>query len=213
MERLDLTGERYGRLVVIEEAEKKGKKRRWRCICDCGNETVVFQNDLRLNKTTSCGCYHKEVVRDLMYKHGGKSGKERLYTIWNGMKDRCRNQNNQEYRWYGGKGITVCDEWKDYAVFREWALKSGYNENLTIDRIDSEKNYTPENCRWITASENSKRAKHPISSRYISINGEVKTESDWARIIGVSQAAISGWIHKKSEEFAKQKILSYLVSK
>lgn len=213
MERIDLTGERYGRLVVVEEAEKMGKKRRWRCICDCGNETIVFQNDLRLNKTTSCGCYHKKVISNLMYKHGGSKKRERLYTIWHNMKDRCKNKNNRDYKWYGGKGICVCKEWENYDLFREWARNHGYQENLTIDRIDSEKDYSPDNCRWITASENSERVKHPISSRFICVNGETKTESDWAKIIGVSQAAISGWIHKKSEEFAKQKILSYLASK
>lgn len=210
MERLDLTGNRYGRLVAIEEAARKGKKRRWRCICDCGNETVVFQNDLRLNKTTSCGCYHKEVISDLMHKHGGKKQKERLYTIWNNMKNRCRNPNDHSYEWYGGKGICVCNEWKKYEFFRDWALENGYEENLTIDRIDSEKDYSPKNCRWITASENSKRVKHPKTERRICVNGESKTESAWAKLIGVSQAAISGWVCKYGEDFASKKIAAHI---
>ena len=213
MEKLDLTGQRYGRLVILHEVEKKGKKRRWLCKCDCGKETIVFQNDLRLNKTISCGCYHKEVISNLMYKHGGKKQRERLYTIWNNMKDRCRNANNRDYQWYGGNGICICKEWEDYDAFREWAKDHGYQENLTIDRIDSEKEYSPDNCRWVTATENSKRVKHPKSSRLICVNGENNTESAWAKLIGVSQAAISGWVCKYGEDFASKKIAAYLDSR
>lgn len=210
MGRLDLTGERYGRLLVLNEEPSNDEHRKWRCICDCGCYKTVSQSDLRTGKTTSCGCYHKEMIGKLNYKHGGTSQQERLYTIWRNMKQRCENPKNKAYKWYGDKGISICDGWRDYSVFREWATANGYADGLTIDRIDSNGPYSPQNCRWVTNSENSKRVLHIESARFLCVNGQRKNESQWAKEIGVTQAAISGWISKYGETEACKKIETLL---
>lgn len=160
--KLDLTGQRFGRLMAICESEKRtvGQRVTWNCICDCGNFKEVKTHELRNGNTKSCGCLHGELASKRAYKHG-ESGdnKTRLYVTWIGMKNRCYNPNITGYRWYGGKGIEVCKEWKgDYVAFKNWALNSGYEDNLEINRIKSNGNYEPSNCQWITRSENIKLA-------------------------------------------------------
>lgn len=155
---IDLTGQRFGRLLVIRrvECEKHGEAK-WLCQCDCGNETAVFGYLLRSGKTSSCGCSkHDETFRNKKKEqstvHGGCG--TRLYRIWIGMKNRCYNPNAAKYKDYGGRGITICAEWKnDFPAFRDWALSHGYTDALSIDRIDVDGNYEPSNCRWATAKE------------------------------------------------------------
>lgn len=166
----DLTGNRYGRLVVIEETARHrspcgATKIMWKCQCDCGNVAVVSSEKLRQGYTTSCGCWRVENIRarakTINRTHGGTSGgkPERLYKVWRNMIDRCRQKNNKRYKDWGGRGISVCKEWEnDYASFRKWAVESGYNETArrgecTLDRIDNDGNYCPQNCRWSTAKE------------------------------------------------------------
>lgn len=156
---IDLTGKRFGRLVVTSRAENKGTMSRWNCVCDCGNETVVYGNNLRRGYTTSCGCYRNECELERAAKkrtHGEGHGKNRtrLYGIWSGMHTRCFNKNCRSYENYGGRGITMCDEWlKSYESFRDWAMANGYEDNLSIDRIDVNGDYSPENCKWSTPKE------------------------------------------------------------
>ena len=148
---IDLTGQRFGRLTAVEPVEKtKDRQRKWLCKCDCGNEKVVIAASLKNGLTQSCGCIQKE--RPSNYKHG--MGNSRLYQIWYGMKNRCYNPNAENYKYYGERGITVCEEWfNSFEAFADWALVNGYDEHLSIDRIDVDGNYSPGNCRWATPKE------------------------------------------------------------
>lgn len=168
----DITGQRFGKLVVNSDGKKKsnGDKRGllWLCKCDCGNEVWVSGASLRTGNTKSCGCLHMKQLEEIdrtkisHAKHGAtdKNGHcERLYNVWKGMKNRCNRKNGDSYKYYGARGITVCDEWiNDYAEFRRWALENGYDENAphgkcTIDRINNNGNYEPNNCRFVSMKE------------------------------------------------------------
>lgn len=148
-------GDRYGRLTVIEEAPpiqwRKYKKRMVHCICDCGKTTTVRLEYLRSRHTESCGCNRKSISAKVRITHG-KSG-TRLHGIWAGMLARCRNKKVKSYKYYGAKGVKVCEEWHDFKTFRKWAMANGYQEHFTIDRINPFGNYEPSNCRWIPMSE------------------------------------------------------------
>lgn len=150
---IDLTGQRFGRLTVIERVgTSKNGNALWDCKCDCGNTAVVRGASLKNGITRSCGCLIAESTKNRNTTHC--LSKTRLYRIWANMKDRCLNSNTREYPYYGGRGITVCDEWKnDFQAFYNWAMANSYQDHLSIDRIDNDKGYTPDNCRWATHSE------------------------------------------------------------
>lgn len=173
----DLKGQRFGRLTVecLNGVNKHGTKI-WLCKCDCGNKTTASCSSLTSNKVQSCGCLRNEKISKVTYSHGGTH--TRLYAILNGMKGRCKDVRNPAYKYYGGKGVSICNEWLNFSNFREWALSNGYSDNLTIDRIDPNGNYEPSNCRWIPNKEqqNNKRADKDFN-----YNGETKTIKQWLK--------------------------------
>lgn len=174
-------GDKYGRLTVIKEVEKRlfnGKPhiRQFLCKCDCGAETVARISKLLRGKNPTCGCqygYH-------LTKHG--ESRSRLYKIWQGMRNRCQYAKHAEYVNYGLRGIKVCDEWQTYEPFRDWAKENGYQEDLTIDRIDVNGNYEPNNCRWITNNEQQLNRRDSI---YITYKGETKHLFEWSEEYGI----------------------------
>lgn len=184
--RIDITGKRFNMWTVVECVGKnKSGGYMWRCICDCGNERIVEGRSVRGGTSKCCGCTRG---KDNMgnFKHGGK--KERLYVVWSSMKQRCLNPNDPYYFRYGGRGISICDDWKDYRKFREWAESSGYDKNnrdrsCTLDRVNNDGNYCPENCRWVTQKEqdNNRSSNHFITNS----SGVSKTLSQWSEVTGI----------------------------
>ena len=178
---VDIAGQKFGKLTAIEIADRikvNGKSIiRWRCLCECGEEVIVRRNGLGRD-TISCGCYNREKST----KHGAY--KTRLYSIWSGIKDRCYNPICNGYKYYGGRGIDVCDEWReDFIAFRDWALANGYQDELTIDRIDVNGNYCPENCRWVTVKEQNRNKTQTI---YF----QAKTLGEIADLTGLAWATL-----------------------
>lgn len=201
---IDLTGQKFGRLTVLcrgDDYIKPSGKRdpRWRCVCECGNIVEVIGYNLKRGKSTSCGCYRNECSSVRNSTHGdGREGKKRasLYNVWCAMRARCANPKSTYYKDYGGRGISVCEEWKcDYVAFKAWAVSNGYSEGLTIDRIDVDGNYCPENCRWVdrVAQANNRR-----SNRLYTYNGETHNIGQWAKLYDIPYSKLhsrlySGW--------------------
>lgn len=183
---IDLTGKRFGKLTVINRIEDKRNGAWWLCRCDCGKEKVIKGQSLRDGLSHSCGCGIAESNSQRFKTHG--MSRTRLYRIWVNMHRRCEYEKNGGYAYCGAKGIRVCEEWKDFQTFRDWAYAKGYEETLTIDRIDNSKNYCPENCRWVSmkTQENNRDNCH-----YITFNGETHTLTEWAEITGINKYTLS----------------------
>lgn len=173
----------------------------WYCRCDCGKDVIVWSSSLTCGTTVSCGCKTR--------KHGF-SHKERLYETWKNMRSRCNNPKNKRYAQYGGRGITICSEWDDYAVFREWAMSAGYQDDLTIDRINVDGNYCPENCQWAT---NHEQMNNMTKNRKITYRGETLSMSKWAERFGISYGTMNhriqrGWSMERIEATSQKGVMS-----
>lgn len=175
--------ERFGRLTVIKNGEHNGS---WICQCDCGNIKEIYGNQLISGRIKSCGCQSYETqIRKSDYG-------ERIYGVWRDMKQRCYNPNNRSFKHYGGRGIGICHEWlDDFMSFYNWAVNNGYKEGLTIDRRDNDGNYEPSNCRWVTQQI---QVNNTRRNRYLEIDGQIKTVTEWARIKGVKPETVFGRI-------------------
>lgn len=201
--KIDMKGRRFGRLVVIEEVQPHTKPSgqriaMYKCICDCGNVTVISGTHLRTGHNKSCGCMKAE-----QRKHG----MDRLARIWINMVRRCHDPKATSFLRYGEKGIYVCDEWlNDFSAFKTWAIESGYRDDLTLDRIDNAKGYEPGNCRWATYIE---QANNKTNNVRIVICGQEQTMAETARRFNVSLNRI--W-SRKAKGWSDEEIEQYLLS-
>ena len=180
----DLTGKKFGKLEVIGVHDTGSRKTYYVCQCDCGNIKVVRADALISGATKSCGCIKKEHDKiNLTANHKHKMSGTRIYETWQDMKRRCYNKQNARYDRYGGRGITVCDEWlNNFQSFYDWAISNGYSDDLTIDRIDNDGNYEPSNCRWSTAKE---QCNNRGSNINITIGNATKSLMCWCEIFNV----------------------------
>lgn len=200
----NLIGQKFNRWTVIGEGTSRLYKhknyengypqRYWLCKCECGTIREVSENSLINGKTKSCGCFQKEVTKSFLYTH--KKSKTRIYGIWCSIKERTRNNNSTSFVNYGGRGISVCEEWSNsFDSFYKWSMENGYNENLSIDRINVNGNYEPSNCRWIAMDEQARNKRNTV---YITYNGQTFNVHDWSFLVGVPESLIksryhSGW--------------------
>lgn len=194
----DLTGRKFDRLTVVEFSGKtKQRKIQWKCLCECGNETIVTADRLRSGGTKSCGCLRKEKFHHTT--HGKRN--TRIYRIWRNMLNRCGCKSHTEYHRYGERGITVCDEWKDFVIFYNWAMSHGYRDDLSIDRIDVNGNYCPENCHWATTKEQTRNTRR---NRILEYKGKSQCVADWEAETGIHRSLIRqridilGWSVEKA---------------
>ena len=189
---MNLIGQKFGRLTVIQKhplcyiTPSTGKRQsRWECRCECGNTTVVVQSQLISGHTRSCGCLQRERSAQAHTIHGGRY--DRLHSVWANMKNRCNNPNYSEYASYGGRGIRVCEEWDTYPPFKDWAMLHGYRDDsprgvLTLDRIDVNGPYSPDNCRFVDMFEQANNKQNTVLVDY---EGQTKTISQWSDELGI----------------------------
>ena len=193
----DLTGQDFWSFHVIQKGPEhiraNGKPVvQWECKCICGNIRYISTTALLSGKCKSCGCMHDEYNRISSTIHGDSH--TRLHNIWSGMRARCYSKSDYHYRWYGERGIKICDQWKDnYAAFKEWALNNGYSENLTIDRINVNGDYEPTNCRWATMTEQTNNTRRNV---VIEAFGEKLTLSEWSRKMNIDYGVLKSRIRR-----------------
>ena len=198
----DIAGQKYNSLYVIEFSHKdKRGEAFWKCRCDCGKETVASGYKIRTGHTKSCGCEQEKHRKEGFHKSHGMS-ESKLYIVWLNMKHRCYYKKNSMYKNYGGRGITICNEWlSGFEPFRDWALSSGYKEDLTIERINVNGNYEPDNCTWITEKE---QHLNRTNSHYLTAHGKTQTIKEWADETGLKYETIErrvnqfGWSDEKA---------------
>ena len=196
MKYTDISGLRFGRLNVIERAGRdKHNNALWICKCDCGNKTIVPGSRLRSGHTKSCGCIQKEAASKSISRFNNSENrvtnghlihgetKTPLYNAWCRMRRRCNDEKYDHYDRYGGRGISVCDEWRNYISFRDWALSNGYVEGLELDRINNDGNYEPSNCRWVTRTFQVRNRSNTV---FVTMNGETKPLIEFCDKFGIN---------------------------
>lgn len=185
----DLTGQKFGMLTVIGIAPDSKGKTYWICQCDCGNVKAVRSDSLQTGAIKSCGCLKKRQDQiNLTANHSHKMSGTRIYNIWQGMKRRCNNPHDARYFRYGGRGIKLCTQWENsFESFFAWAIENGYREDLTIDRIDNDLGYSPENCRWVCEKEQCNNRSTNIK---ITIGNATKTLTEWCEIFNLDSKKI-----------------------
>lgn len=195
---VDLTGQIFDRLTVIEKTDKRDSNGSviWLCRCACTNEILVKSNSLTSGHTKSCGCINKERASEFCKTHFRTHNlrTHRLYNTWEHMKQRCYNKNNKDYKNYGARGIIVCNEWlDDFMIFYSWAISNGYRDDLTLDRVNVNGNYEPNNCRWATQGEqnNNKQSHHKLT-----YNGETLTLAQWSERVNIPYNTLERRINK-----------------
>lgn len=203
----EIIGKRIGIFDVLHESDhraKDGHKLYHVKCCECGWESDIRK--IQIETTTKCT--HLDISGNPRSFNTYTWDNQRIRNIFSGMKSRCYDPDDKSYRWYGAKGIKVCDEWlKNPKLFEKWALENGYDDNLTIDRENENKDYCPENCRWITGNDN---AKYKSTTSLIDVDGEVHTGQDWARKLGFGQNQINTYIRKYGEDNTKEFIKKFL---
>ena len=219
MRYIDLTGKRFGNYTVLRRVPSTNNNVKYLCHCDCGTEKIVYASSLRSGKVVSCGCHKNNQCGDNFRKHALR--RSTLYGVWSSMKGRCLNPNNQKYSIYGGRGIKVCDEWRnDFKAFYDWAYANGYDENApkgqcTIDRINVDGNYEPSNCRWVTAKQQSNNVRCNV---YITYKGETLTLTEMAERYKISPTQLGkrikrGWTVEDAIEIPIDKHNKYVTIK
>ena len=195
---IDLLGQKFGRWTVIKrEKNNKNNERVWLCQCECGHIAIVRGRDLITGKSKSCGCYRNEVTSNRTSTHN--LSKNKLYKLFYGIKQRCYEVNHKSYKYYGGKGIKICDEWlNDFQKFYDWSVANGYDKNAkygecTIDRIDTNKDYSPENCRWVSMNIQN---KNKGNNRLITYNGETHCLKEWSEKLMINCKVLNSRINK-----------------
>lgn len=185
MKREDLQGKKFGRWTVISFVEGSDPSK-WICKCDCGKTKEVLASNLKRGLTLSCGCGKGEAIKDKVTVHGQSNS--RLYRIWLNMRKRCSYTKNDNFKRYGAKGIRVCEEWKnDFEAFLLWSKSNGYSEGLSLDRINNDLGYAPNNCRWVSVKEQQNNRKDNVLILY---KGKKQTLSKWADELGIKRTTL-----------------------
>lgn len=209
----NLTGMKFNRLTVIKRAEdyispSNRKRVMWFCKCDCGNITKVSASNLKSGGVKSCGCLVSEIIKEMATTHGGTG--TRLHRIYRSMRQRCYDKNSRNFHRYGGRGIEICNEWlgeSGFEHFREWANENGYRSDLTIDRINNDGNYEPNNCRWATYKQQGNNTSRNV---HINANGETHTLKEWSEILNVRYDTL---LNRRLKGWTDEQIITTPVSR
>ena len=195
----DITGQKFGSLTAIKFCYKKNNRYFWLFKCACGNEKIINKANVISGLTQSCGCYFKKIIKKCNKTHGLSN--TRIFSIWLGIKNRCCNINEPAYKNYGGRGITICKEWEnDFKTFYDWSMANGYQDNLTIDRINNNGNYEPSNCRWADKKIQANNQRNTVKITY---KGQQKSLTEWAEQYNINKGTLRqrlkrGWEVEKA---------------